>query len=279
MQPLFSPAGMQRLGEIVQPGLLCVFDFDGTLSPIVLQPDRARMPLPILQRVNLLATYAPVAILTGRSIADIRVRLGFEPGYLVGNHGLEGVPGAEERSAHFEQLCQSWKAVLATALQDRARFEPGIRIEDKQFSLSVHYRLVRDPPRAEAELRKLFKAVTPTAHVVDGKCVFSLMPTDDMDKGTAILQLLKFSGARQAIYVGDDVTDEAVFRLRRDDILSVMVERVPTSAAEFFLYERAQIVLLLEELIKRAQNAGLENWTLEDAVTHGGNGQGGARRV
>ena len=66
----------QRLDDIVQPGMLCVFDFDGTLSPIVPQPDSAALPPEVRERLLTLSTLAPVAILTGRSLADIGKRHG-----------------------------------------------------------------------------------------------------------------------------------------------------------------------------------------------------------
>lgn len=95
MLSLFSVAGQRRIDEIVKPGLLCVFDFDGTLSPIVAQPDQARLPLGVRRRLLELSKLASVAIITGRSLADIRPRLEFEPDYTVGNHGIEGIPGWE----------------------------------------------------------------------------------------------------------------------------------------------------------------------------------------
>ncbi|MDB5839045.1 MAG: otsB [Herminiimonas sp.] len=248
---IFSVAGLRRLDEIVQPGLLCVFDFDGTLSPIVSQPDDAGLPADVLQRILELLKLAPVAILTGRSLADIRTRLGFEPDYVVGNHGLEGVPGWEWRATQFEDVCRSWSAAILAALQDKARFDPGITLEDKKFSLSVHYRMARDPVQAEARLAELFAGLMPPPRVISGKFVFSLLPKDGIDKGSALQELLRISGASSVIYVGDDVTDEDVFRLQRRDLLSVRVEKSHASAAEFYLARWQDIVSLLDELIRR----------------------------
>lgn len=253
MRLLFSDAGESRLNQIVQPGLLCVFDFDGTLSPIVPQPDQACLPPEVAARLIALSRHAPVAILTGRAVADIRQRLSFVPDFLVGNHGLEGVPGWEKSSAHYRALCQTWAAALAAALQDRARFDTAIHIENKEYSLSVHYRLAADQAAAENALLALFDTLLPPPRVIAGKCVFSLLPQDAADKGNAFEQLMRITGARSAIYIGDDVTDEDVFRLPRHDLLSVRIEPATDSAAAFFLPRRADIVHLLDELIRRLQ--------------------------
>ena len=259
MTPLFSRAGQARLDQIVQPGLLCVFDFDGTLSPIVTHPEQAHLPSGILQRLIELSSHVPVAIITGRSLADIRTRLQFEPDFLVGNHGLEGMPDGAPQAQLYEQTCRVWKALLSTTLEDRTCFDPNIQIEDKRFSLSVHYRLVRDRAQTELRLLELFAGLEPPARVVAGKCVFNLLPEGAPNKGMALEQLMLVSGARSAIYIGDDVTDEDVFRLRRQDLLSVRIERAPDSAADFFLHHRSEVVQMLDELIRRLRKQQIKN--------------------
>lgn len=247
----FFEYGSNRLDEIVQPGMLCAFDFDGTLAPIVKDPGRACIPAAVLRRLAVLTEHVRVAIITGRSLEDIGTRLDFHPDFVVGNHGVEGVPGWEERAEHYRQLCLEWGQRLTLALKDRAIFDPGIWIEYKTYTLSVHYRIARDRTKAEAELRRLFAALIPAAHVVGGKYVFNLLPPDAPNKGVALAQLCEASNARSALYVGDDCTDEDVFRLRRQDWLTVRIERGDGSAAEFFLHHRLDMVHLLDTLIKR----------------------------
>jgi trehalose 6-phosphate phosphatase len=263
--PLFE-SGARRLGDIVKPGLLCAFDFDGTLAPIVTQPDKASLPLGILQRLIELSALAPVAVITGRSLDDIRARLGFEPDFTVGNHGLEGIPGWEPRAQAFERLCGDWQRQLATALGDRDAFDPNIWVEDKRYSLSVHYRLARDHTHVSAQLAALFGSLTPLPRVIAGKCVFNLLPQDGADKGTALNELMTISGARSVIYVGDDVTDEEVFRLDRQDLLSVRIERATDTAAPFFLHHRLDLFHLLDELIKRLHEQRATNWIATDRI-------------
>ena len=263
MRHLFDEDGLHRLDEIVQPGMLCVFDFDGTLSPIVPQPDSACLPPEVRERLVALTLLAPVAILTGRSLVDIGQRLGFEPHYVIGNHGLEGMPGWEARGTDYASACVAWRAALEMALRDHQRFDPGIRLEDKQYSLSVHYRMARDQAQAEQRLAALFETLLPPPRVVAGKCVYSLMPVEAAHKGAAMEQLMQQAGAATAIYVGDDVTDEDVFRLQRHDVLTVRIEPHPATAAEFYLPAMPDIVRLLDELVRRLarQSQALSNRT------------------
>jgi trehalose 6-phosphate phosphatase len=251
MIPLFSEAGLRRLDQIVGPDLLCVFDFDGTLAPIVPQPDKASLPQEVLQRLNALSHYVPVAILTGRSVADIRSRITFEPDYIIGNHGSEGMPGWNLKSDAYRQMCYAWKDVLSHALQDQGKFGPNIWIEDKGISLTVHYRESPDSERIKANLNALFAQAVPDARVIAGKCIFNLLPPDAPDKGHALEKLVEISRARHAIYVGDDVTDEDAFALRREDIMTVRVEYLAGSAAEFYLPHWPDIVGMLDEVIRR----------------------------
>jgi trehalose 6-phosphate phosphatase len=247
----FFEHGASRLEEIVHPGMLCAFDFDGTLAPIVKEPSRASIPSAVLRRLIALSEHTPVAVISGRSVADVSLRLDFLPEFVVGNHGIEGLPGWEPNAGRLQALCLDWEQQLKRAMTDRTLFDGGIWIENKSYSLSVHYRMVRNRAEAEERLLKLFASLTPSAHVVVGKCVFNLLPPDAPDKGSALARLCEVSGAPSAIYVGDDVTDEDVFRMRRQDWLTVRIERSGESAAEFHLHHRLDMVQLLDALIDR----------------------------
>jgi trehalose 6-phosphate phosphatase len=260
MTLLFSEEGQARFDEIVKPGLLCAFDFDGTLAPIVAQPEHAFLPLDLKQQLVELARYAPVAIITGRSVEDLEARLGFKANFIVGNHGLEGLPGWERRAESYEAMCQAWRDQLTATLCPQGLLDSGVWIENKRYSLSVHYRLASDRQHAEATLAALFHDLTPAPRVVAGKFVFNLLPEDALHKGSALEQLIRAIEATSAMYVGDDVTDEDVFRLRRSDLLSVRIEPQPGSAAPYFIERRQDVTQLLDALIARLQTLNARNW-------------------
>lgn len=257
MRPVFSEAGLQRLDEVVHERLLCAFDFDGTLAPLVPVPDDAHLPDDIRDRLLRLGRSVPLAIITGRGIDDIRPRLGFSPEFVVGNHGLEGVPGWESLTAAHAQACQAWLAQLRAALPAH---DPGILLEDKRYSLSLHYREAADPSAAARALEQLFADLKPHPRVVAGKFVFNLLAEDRCHKGSALLRLMECCGARRAIYVGDDVTDEDVFRMRHPDILSIRIEHSPASSAELYLPDFSDILKLLEALDEKLRARGIANW-------------------
>jgi len=251
MNLLFSNAGLLRLNAIVKPGMLCVFDFDGTLSPIVAQPDQATIPPPTLHRLIKLSRLTPVGIITGRSVEDVSARLKFRPDYLIGNHGMEGMPGWPQQKERYQAICDRWAATLSAALRDPALFDKNIQIENKGYSLSVHYRMAGDHAKTEKDLYELFGTLKPSVRVISGRCVFNLLPRGASNKGIALQNLIRISGVRSTLYVGDDVTDEDAFRLRRHDLLSIRVEPAPTSAAEYCLQRYAEIPALLDKIIFR----------------------------
>lgn len=254
MNLLFSEKGTERLDAIVQPGLLCAFDFDGTLAPIVAQPEKVHLPYDIRQQLITLSHYAPIAIITGRSIKDINKHIGFTPDFIIGNHGIEGLPDWDRHSGSYELYCRMWEQKLSAAFQNHEVFDPAIRIEDKGYSLSIHYRAARDQHDVAQKLEKLFRQLTPLPRVIPGKSVFNLVPENATDKGCALMKLMATQNFRTAIYVGDDVTDEDVFRLHRPEVLTVRVEQAVDSDAEFFLRQRQDIKHLLDELIVRLRS-------------------------
>ncbi|MFO1286603.1 MAG: trehalose-phosphatase [Rubrivivax sp.] len=99
MQHLFTPQGEAALAALLRRRPLFGFDFDGTLAPIVAEPAAARIPPSVTGRLRLLAELAPVAVISGRAIDDLRQRLGFEPRHVVGSHGAEDPLHAPEATA------------------------------------------------------------------------------------------------------------------------------------------------------------------------------------
>ena len=246
MKELFSAAGQQALREFVREGLLCLFDFDGTLVPLEPHPEQVNVPAAVFERLQRLQQRAPVGIVTGRGLADMHRMLAFEPDYLIGNHGIEGLPGWESRAAAFETVCEGWRTQLGTAL---AEIDEQIWVEYKRYSLSVHYLHAKDAVKAAQQMTQLFARLSPAPRIITGKHVFNLLPPGASDKGRAVAELMTISGIRRALYAGDDVTDEHVFALARDDVFTIRVGPSPDSAAAFHIPDHESIVQLLDLLI------------------------------
>ena len=246
MTDLFSDAGLQALDKFSVVPLICLFDFDGTLAPIEKDPMQVFLPPLVQQKLQALQHFVRVGIVTGRALKDLRSRLEFVPDYLIGNHGIEGIMDWESRSANFPSQCALWLEQLGAGI---AAIDPAIWIEDKHYSLSVHFLEARDVQYAMQELALLITQLHPAPRVIAGKNVFNLLPAAALDKGQAVLQLLAQAKVLQAIYVGDDVTDEDVFKLRHPEIFTVRVGGDEQSAAAYCIPDYQSIGALLDLLL------------------------------
>jgi trehalose 6-phosphate phosphatase len=250
---LFSHAGEAALARVMDLEPLLAFDFDGTLAPIVPRPTDARLSLAVSSRLGRLAERYPVAIVTGRSVEDVRSRLGFEPTYVVGSHGAED-PAAADPDA-VERALDVMRARFAS-MADRLRMAE-VEVEDKRYSIALHYRLARDRTQARTLIRTLLDPLPPSLHAFGGKCVENVVASDAPDKAVAVNLLLDRSGRKAAVFLGDDLNDEPVFAVAPPDWLTVRVGRATaqTSGARFFLDSPGEVATMLERMLVLARRA------------------------
>lgn len=247
MNDLFTSSGRQALKDFAQDDLLCLFDFDGTLVPLEPHPEKVRVPAIVLDRLQRLQERTSVGIVTGRGLADMHRMLEFKPDFLLGNHGIEGLPGWEMRTAEYEQICKDWHTQLTPQL---AMIDKEIWIEYKKYSISVHYIHSTHLPELSATLTTLFETLSPQPRVIGGRQVFNLLPPNATDKGRAVNELMAVTGASCALYAGDDVTDEHVFELNRDDLFTIRVGASSHSAAKYQIADHVAVVSLMDMLIE-----------------------------
>lgn len=247
MIDILSPPGLAALRSFITPQTLCAFDLDGTLAPIIDDPAQVALPVAVRQAMQQLCSLVPVAIITGRGCEDARSRLGFAPRYLVGNHGLEGLPDHTVNLEELRALIDRWNRELQRLLP--ASILPELLVESKAGSLSLHYRHAADPAAAQQTLLEAISQLQPQPRHVGGKCVENLVPHGVPHKGDALLHLLEHSGCSNALFVGDDVTDEDVFRLADPRILSIGVGTERPTAARHFVQDQASMAVLLEQLL------------------------------
>jgi trehalose 6-phosphate phosphatase len=253
MQHLFSPEGDIALAAVMGLRPLLAFDFDGTLAPIVARPDDARMPLAVARRLDRLARLLPLAIVSGRAVADVCARLPFQPRYVIGSHGAEDplAPSVVDPAALDAvrlRLTAAASALLAAE----------IVVEDKRHSLALHYRLAHDRARALGLIRTLTADLGPGVTAFGGKLVMNLVPTGAPDKADAVASLVARSGARGAVFVGDDVNDEPVFARAEPGWLTVKVGNDdPGSRAMYYLDGLVDVASMLDRmLVSLGQGAG-----------------------
>lgn len=246
MKELLSPEGLQDLHAFINRATLFAFDLDGTLAPIVAMPAAVEIPEPVSKGLQELSGLAVTAIITGRARADAVARLGFSPRYVVGNHGGEGLPGETPDQAQQQKLVEQWlrqlQALLVPAVWS------VLFVEQKGASLSLHYRHAQQREAVHAALLDAIKWLDPQPRRVSGKCVENLIPVQAPHKGDALLRLMAHSGCKQALFVGDDVTDEDVFRLDSPQIFTINIGTERDTAAHYYLAEQAQMAHLLEQI-------------------------------
>ncbi len=247
MKHLFTPEGQAALDATMRLRPLLAFDFDGTLAPIVSHPDDALIPPDVADKLQQLSRHLPVAIVTGRAVADVRARLGFEPQFVVGNHGAEdglGTADAARRARRLDPLRQR----LAARHAELAAL--GVHVEDKDQSIALHYRQARPRQRAISLISELLAPADDALRTFSGKMVENVVAADSPDKAEAVQSLLARSGARSVVFAGDDVNDEPVFVAAPPEWLTVRIGRdVENSRARFFLDGPAQVSTWLQAML------------------------------
>ncbi|HUL64584.1 MAG TPA: trehalose-phosphatase [Burkholderiaceae bacterium] len=245
MRHLFHRAGRAALVTTLAGRPLLAFDFDGTLAPMIARPEEARVGAAVAELLARLASQCQVAVITGRSVDDVRPRLGFAPQYIVGNHGAEDPDD-------LKRIDMSVLASFRRRLEDNAERlrSAQVRVEDKGYSIALSYHSASDPVLAQRCCESLLRDLDSGLHFFGGKFVANVVVAGAPDKADALATLVARSGADAALFVGDDINDEAVFARAEPTWLTVRIGRDdPLSRADFFLDDHAEIATLLEILL------------------------------
>lgn len=259
-KPLFEAAEEVAVRIRQAPRYLLCLDFDGTLAPFVGDPAAARMP-PVADRTLRTLAARPdvmLAIISGRDRSDLSGRVGIPGLIYAGNHGLD-IAGPEflyvepTAAAHSDELRE-----LAVVLAMKLRDVPGVIVEYKGLTLSVHYRLAAESTWDEIR-RVVHATLAGTSHpfvLGAGEKVHEIRPRVAWNKGSAVTWVREHLADpdRLPIYVGDDVTDEDAFAALRDDGITVKVRADAETAARYTLKDPAEVHKFLawfEELLRR----------------------------
>ena len=227
--------------------ILLLLDFDGTLCPIVSHPDLVKVDKNILSLLDKLNKTKSIILgfISGRPIADVKKQLKLKNVYYVGNHGLEF---KKPKSIKVEILAKSkmknslsLMRALSKKLENEIKPYKGVWLEDKKYSLTLHYRMANNKNSLIA--KKIFSEIVgeiekkKLVRVTKGKKVFEIRPPYKENKGTAVLKLKKMHLKKSPllIYLGDDVTDEDVFEIMNTRDVSIHVGNNKKSKAIYSL--------------------------------------------
>lgn len=210
--------------------LAVCLDVDGTLAPIVPNPHDARVPAPIRATLERLRQHPSVALIvvSGRGADDARRVVGTRVDWTIANHGFEVAPG-NGAAQPFAPNADRRKVRRAAQRVARAvRDLPGVRFEDKGWTLSVHFR--QAPYMEDAVWRQVRAAARGTgARLYGGKRVLEVRPPGTWNKGTALQRLLTqlygrpWRATTGVVFAGDDETDEHVFSVLDGRAMTIKV--------------------------------------------------------
>jgi trehalose 6-phosphate phosphatase len=212
-----GPALRALLPPLDQTALL--LDIDGTLLDLAPTPREVWVPPDLADTLGrlLMRTSGALALVSGRSLNDIDLIFAPEQFPAVGGHGAEMRLSIDNEAVatHAPPMDKELKRRLAAI----AKLSPGILLEDKGYSLALHYRLAPHAEKAIYEAVSLIRADLPNApiEVLPGKCVCEIKHSG-FNKATGVVELMThepFKG-RRPVFIGDDVTDESVFALMPD---------------------------------------------------------------
>jgi len=248
--------------------LFLLLDYDGTLTPIVSLPDLALCPLEVKRYLEELRDLpgVHVAIISGRSLEDLRRKVGVSNIIYVGNHGLE-IESPNVRHKKMLSLARTRELKIITQnVQNSLKEIPGILFEEKGPILSVHYRNVSQEYSDEIRhvIEKELHPWMDRWKMASGKMVWEIQPNVDFHKGKAVREILKTFSCQGLlpIYLGDDQTDENAFRILKGHGIAVFIGPGHfASEADYFLQSPDEVREFLSKCleVRQVSRHGLED--------------------
>ena len=255
--PPVSHVILERLLAAYRRGerLVLVFDYDGTLTPLVAHPRLAQLDPALRDLLDRLAALPRVAVgvVSGRGLDDLIGMVGLEGLHYGGSTGLE-LELAGERLIPAEALdSRALLESLRAASASRLAVYPGAWVEEKPFGFTVHYRqLVSsriDPLRTE--IADLLEPHAASLHVLDGPLAIEVVPAIDRDKGTALRAIADHGGGEPAtvLYAGDAANDALALTVAAElGGIALGIGPEPPAVAEYRLSDPAALAELLAAL-------------------------------
>ncbi|KAK3127751.1 hypothetical protein QOZ80_7AG0577950 [Eleusine coracana subsp. coracana] len=249
--------------------IVMFLDYDGTLSPIVKDPDSAVMTDEMREAVRGVAEHFPTAIVSGRCRDKVFNFVKLAELYYAGSHGMD-IKGPTAQCKHTKanagavmwQPASDFLPVIEEvyhALTVKMESIPGATVEDNKFCLSVHFRCVQEEKwgALDDQVRSVLKDY-PGLRLTKGRKVLEIRPSIKWDKGNALEFLLESLGFADSsdvfpIYIGDDRTDEDAFKVLRNmgQGIGILVTKIPKeTSASYSLREPSEVKEFLHKLVK-----------------------------
>jgi trehalose 6-phosphate phosphatase len=195
-----------------------VLDFDGVLSPIIKDPAASRLPDGVAASLGRLArTLGLLAVISGRPVEFLADRVPIPGVYLLGSYGMEQIRDGVRR---VDPDAERWLGPVreaSRALRDLLGTSPGVVVEEKPVSVTVHWRQAPDQAAAARDVHRATARIAGETglRLASGKLAEELLPPIDVDKGSALVTLLASQDLTTVAYAGDDVGDIPALRAVR----------------------------------------------------------------
>ncbi|MDR7127858.1 alpha,alpha-trehalase [Algoriphagus sp. 4150] len=257
-QPYGLPSAVENFKEIVgeigsrQPILF--LDYDGTLTPIVDNPEEAILSDEIKKLIKEIAEDISVVIISGRDRENVELKVGLSELIYAGSHGFDivGPNGLEMQHEQGQEILPTLDEAEGN-LNERLDGIAGVQVERKKYAIAVHYRNVEKdkvPEVKKAVLEELDRQ--PQLKKGSGKKILELKPELDWDKGKALTWLIEALGSESnllfPVYIGDDITDEDAFEEMADHGIGIIVgSHDQKTRASYGLRNVAEVLCFLEK--------------------------------
>lgn len=240
------------------PVTVLMLDFDGTLAPIVKNPQATKLPGETKKLLIKLSKKQGfyLAIISGRSLKDLKKKVGLNSIIYGGNHGLEGEILKEKYCFSVPDKTFAALKVIRQQLHQITDQYTGVFIEDKRLVLSFHYRMAREKaPEVKLAVKEVLKPFIQdkVISITAGKMVFDICPKVDWNKGSFAKLIINKIRAQTkksplVIFIGDDTTDEDVFRVLKNGI-TVKVDKNRNSGAQYSLKDTNEVFIFLQWML------------------------------
>ncbi|WP_025605976.1 trehalose-phosphatase [Pontibacter actiniarum] len=250
------PSARHKEQELLQGKTPAVFlDYDGCLSPIVKDPNKAILSDAMRETLQRLAAACPVAVVSGRDRANVEQLVQLENVYYAGSHGFD-ISGPNNMHTEPGGAKAAVPALDAAQqeLDEWLKSVEGVLVERKRYAIAVHYRNV--PEQQVAKVLQTVQEVLsrhPELKPGPGKKVMELKPSLDWHKGKAVHWLLEELNLNKPniipLYIGDDLTDEDAFAALQGQGIGILVgEHDEQTAATYRLEDVEEVQAFLESL-------------------------------
>ncbi|MDP1851988.1 MAG: trehalose-phosphatase [Candidatus Planktophila sp.] len=242
------------LADIRNRGCVLMLDFDGVLSPIVEIPSEARISPDARRSLIACAKKMPVAVITGRPLLDIEVRIGLTEIIYAGSHGVEWKMDGQTHRHGFSQNSLSVFEMARSPLLHYAKLFPELFIEDNNYGLTFGYRLLSATQAAQfrigaTEIAEKFVSAG-GIRLIDNLFTFEITPMSEWTKGSCARHIYYATrkGNALPVYIGDSLSDEDVFRVFAKSGVTFRVGQSNTSLAQYYFKSRSQVDRFLHNI-------------------------------